>query len=425
MRCRDHRTRSRRILAGLTLALAAAVALPGVERAASQHVHPGAAPAPRAPGVAPAPGVRPAPEAKPAAETAYYTCPMHPSVRAAAPGQCPICGMDLVAVAHGEVGAGAIVVDDRRRQMIGLTTAPAARRPLVVEVRALGRVAVDETALTDVSLRSRGWVGEIRADFTGMTVRKGEILATVYSPELAVAEAEYLESVRTAERNPRLAASARRRLALWGLDAAAIDALARGGQARQYVPIPSPVTGTVVEKRVVAGSGFEAGAALYRIADLSRVWIEAEVYESDLPLVAVGQEARVTLPYLPGTVFAGALTFVYPTVDTPARTGRIRLEVANPDGALKPAMYADVRLAVPLGEALTVPDEAVIRSGTRSIVFVDRGEGRLEPREVEIGRRGEAGREIREGLEAGELVVTSGTFLISSESKLKSAVEEW
>jgi len=362
-------------------------------------------------------------------EVAYYTCSMHPSVHSSTPGTCPICSMDLVPVTRADLETGTIHLDERQRQLIGVKTATIGRRAAERSIRAVGRVAYDETRLTDITLKFAGWIGEVFADSTGSPVKKGAALFTVYAPELLSAQEEFLESVRRAKNAPRdstrLLESARWRLLLWDMPESRIAELARTAEPSVYVPILSPAGGIVVEKNVVAGSFVEPGARLYRIADLSRVWIEADVYEADLPLVKVGEEATVTLSYLPGESLTGSIDYVYPYLDPGTRTGRLRLVIANPDGRLKPDMYADVELVIPLGERLLVPQEAVIRAGKTNLVFVDLGEGRLAPREIGLGRSTREGYVVTAGLETGERVVTSGNFLIAAESKLKAGTEKW
>lgn len=358
---------------------------------------------------------------------AYYSCSMHPSVRSSTPGKCPICAMDLVPVTTEEVKTGVINVDAERRQLIGVKTGRVERKPVTATVRAVGKVTYDETRLADIALKIRGWIGEVFADYTGVVVEKGEPLFTIYAPELLSAQEEYVESARRARDGGRstLLDTAKRRLRLWNLTEPQIVALADSGRPREYVPILSPVTGTVIEKNVVEGSTAEAGMRLYRIADLSNVWIDAEIYESDLPLVRVGQKAEVTLSYLPGERFTGTVSYVYPYLDAPSRTGRIRIEVRNEQGKLKPDMYAAVAIEEALGEQLVVPEDAVIMAGETNLVFVDLGEGKLKPKKITIGRRGPDGYAVLDGLAEGDVVVTSGNFLIASESKLKSGIEKW
>ncbi len=344
-------------------------------------------------------------------------------------GLDPSAGLD--GTAGGQDGhameqppTGTITVDARRRQLIGLTTAPAERRPFTRELRAVGRVAYDETALTDVSLKYEAWVGDLTADFVGAPVHRGQVLFTVYSPDLYAAQVEYLQALKRAPSSDLLAA-ARQRLAFWEVDDGFIAELQRRGEPVKYVPIRAPRDGVVVSKNVVEGTAHRAGMALLRIADLSRVWIEAEIYEADLSLVAPGMPVTVTLPYLPGTTLEGTVEFIYPYLHQTSRTARVRLSVPNAEGLLKPDMFADVRLAQPLGERLVVPVAAVIVAGETRVVFEDLGDGRLAPRVVRTGHRSGDWIEITAGLEAGDRVVTSGNFLIASETLLKSGLKQW
>lgn len=361
---------------------------------------------------------------------AYYTCPMHPSVQQASPGKCPICGMELTPVTRQDLATGTIVVDEVRRQQIGVTTAPAERRALTRHIRAVGRVAVDESRLTDVNLRMSGWVQELYVDETGQHVKKGQTLFTLYSPELYAAEQEYLTAVRrTREEGSQalveLGRASEKRLRLLGMSTSQIRQLSRGGEAWEYVPVPSPATGYVIDKEIVEGGRVEAGMRVYRIADLTRVWIDADVFESDLPFVEVGQPVRVELPYDPGETFAGHVDYVYPTLASATRTARIRVALSNPGLTFKPNMYTNVELAVDLGERLAIPDSAVIYTGPRRLVFIDLGQGRLRPQEIEVGVHAEGYLEVKRGLEPGDRVVTSGNFLIAAESRIRSATKYW
>ncbi|MFQ5701600.1 MAG: efflux RND transporter periplasmic adaptor subunit [Acidobacteriota bacterium] len=369
-----------------------------------------------------------------AGEIAYYTCSMHPSVKKQEPGTCPICSMDLTPVTRQEVETGVILVDARRRQLIGVRTAPVQARPVTVRVRAVGRVVYDERRLADVTLKYHGWIGTLHVDEPGQRVEKGETLFTLYSPELYAAQEEFLTALASQraarvtnapDRADYLVEAARKRLRLWDIRDWQIDRLAEAGRPIEHLPIVSPVTGYVVEKNVVEGAAVEPGSRLYRVAGLERVWIEAEVYESDLPLIEAGQQARVDLPYLPGRSFQGRVSFVYPYLEPGSRTGRVRVEVENPALRLKPDMYANVTLEVNRGRRLVVPVEAVLYAGPRRLVFVDLGEGRLRPQEIEVGVRSGDDYEVLSGLEAGDVVVTSGNFLVAAESRLKSATEMW
>ena len=363
-------------------------------------------------------------------DVAYYTCPMHPSVKQASPGQCPICGMDLTPVTKGELETGTIFVDEVRRQRIGVRTAPATRQKLELRIRAVGEVKVDETRLADVNLRMSGWVQRLVVNETGQRVTRGQTLFTLYSPELYTAQLEYLAAVRkqseaASELLAGLARASRQRLRLLGMTEAQIEQLEKRGEAWEHVPIAAPATGYVIDKNVVEGARVEAGMRVYRIADLSRVWIDAEVYESDLPHILVGQAVTVRLPYVPEKTYDGKVDFIYPTLQSKTRTGRARVVLKNPDLELKPDMYANVELLVELGERLTIPDSAVVYTGPRRLVFVDLGEGRLRPKVVKLGVHAEGVYEVTEGLEAGEIVVTSGNFLIAAESRLRSATDYW
>jgi Cu(I)/Ag(I) efflux system membrane fusion protein len=321
-----------------------------------------------------------------------------------------------------------------RLQRIGVRTAPAVRKTLATSVRAVGRVVAEETTLEDVSLKVRGWVGDVLVDAVGDPVKKGEVLFTVYSPELYAAQEEYLQALRSQararetsapDRADYLVRSARNRLRLWDIAAPDLERLARTGESLEYLPIRSPVTGYVVEKNLVEGSAFEPGQRLYRIAPLSRVWIEAEVYESELPLVRAGQTATVTLPYMPDRSFESEVAYVYPTLDPKTRTARLRLEIPNPDLELRPDMYANVRVHADRGERLVVPQSAVLYAGERNFVFRALGDGRFRPQSVEVGLRSGEEVEIRSGLAPGDEIVTSATFLIASESRLRAALELW
>lgn len=373
-------------------------------------------------------------EAAHGGDIAFYTCSMHPSVKSEEPGTCPICSMDLVPVTEEEVATGIIRMDAARRQTIGVETARAARRPLSVSVRAAGTVTFDETRLRDVSLKVGGYIGRLEADETGQLVERGQTLFTLYSPALLATQEELLgalASQRAASatdaphRADYLVEAARRRLRLWDLEERQIDEVIRSGEPVEYLPIVSPVTGYVIEKNVVEGAAVEPGMRLYRIAGLDTVWIEAEIDEQDLPLVAVGQQATITLPSAPGRTFEGRVDSVVPYLEGRTRTGRVRVRLRNPDLALKPAMYATVVLRRELGERLVVPEEAVLYAGERSFVFLDLGDGRLDPTAVETGLRSRDEVEILSGVREGDAVVTSGNFLVAAESRLKLAMEHW
>ncbi len=333
-----------------------------------------------------------------------------------------------------EPRSGVIRIEAPRRQEIGVRTAAVESRPVTVTIRAVATVTYDETRLTEVSLKNRGWIERLFVAETGQAVRRGQTLFTLYSPELLAAQEELLAALASQERARRtevpdradyLVDAARRRLSLWDLSSDQVDEIVRARQPIRNLAIPSPASGYVVEKSVVEGAAVSPGQTLYRIADLATVWLEAAVYESELPLVEVGQEADVTFPYLPGRKLRARVGYVYPYLESASRTGTVRLVLANPGLELKPNMYADVVLEAARGERVVVPEEAVIYAGMRRLVFRDLGEGRLEPRTVELGVKSGDSYEVLSGLQAGDVVVTSGNFLIAAESRLKSATEKW
>ena len=351
-------------------------------------------------------------------DIAYWTCSMHPSVKEAGPGTCPICSMDLTPVTEEELRSGAVLIDAVRRQRYGVRTAPAERRALVAEVRATGSVRWDESRLADVTLRAGAWVEALHVHEPGAEVRRGAPLATLYSPALYAAQRELL-----ATRGTALEGATRERLRLFGLQPAQIEAVLSSGVASDTVELLAPISGVVVDKDVVEGAHLAAGSRLFRLAGLQTVWVEAEVYEDDLDLVYTGMHAAlqpVGSPALSGTVEG-----VEPWVEPTTRRATVRVVVANPDGALTPGRYVDMTLRSDLGEVLAVPAEAVIYTGRRRIVFVDEGDERLVPRDVELGRRAGDWFEVSDGLEAGQLVVSSGNFVVAAESRIRAAETYW
>ena len=373
-------------------------------------------------------------------DIAFWTCPMHPSVKQHHEGSCPLCNMKLVAVTSQEVESGVIFVDAERRQRIGVRIAKAHRKAMRLEVRAPARVAYDETRLTDVNLKFTAWITKIHADSTGNFIRKGEPLFDVYSQELINLMKDCLAVLhRTpAGEKPTLPGMAdaglggnpviglyRQRLLQYDLTEQQIRHMAETGQTTYEVMIPSPATGYLVEKSVVQGTFIPPGARLYRIAQLDRVWVMADIFESDLPLVKTGQEAEIRLSSSPDRRFTGRVEALYPTLGDETRTAKVRIPVANPDLALRPGQSADVTISVDLGERLVVPKEAVLYTGPRRLVFVDLGEGRLRPQQITVGARGDDDYEVVKGLKDGDVVVTSGNFLIAAESRIRSAEQFW
>lgn len=343
-------------------------------------------------------------------------------------------GLSFADEGSGDAGTGAVVpadtlgdlaevrLDAARRQEIGVTTAPVGARDLDATIEAAGRVAYDETRRAEISPKFGGWARNVSVDYTGSPVRKGETLLTVYSPEILAAEQELLEALRSGT-DSDLAQAARQRLRLWDVPEATLDAIASSGRPLEAVPIVAPVSGVVVEKNVVEGSSFMAGTVLYKIAPVDPVWVIASVYQYELPLVRAGMEASIRVDYLPGASRTGRVSYVNPYLDPATRTGEVRIDVPNPGGDLKPGMYVDVALHRSLGKRLAVPEAAVLYAGERRVVFVDLGDGRLAPRDVTLGVKAGPWFEVRGGLRAGDVVVTSGNFLVAAESRLHAAAQ--
>jgi Cu(I)/Ag(I) efflux system membrane fusion protein/cobalt-zinc-cadmium efflux system membrane fusion protein len=362
---------------------------------------------------------------------AHWRAPMNPAEIYDKPGKSAM-GMDLVPVYEDELAGGVdIRIDPVTQQNMGLRTAAVTRQPLIHTIRTYGQVAYDETRTVQISPKVSGWIETIHANFTGKSVAKGEPLFEIYAPELVAVQEEYLSAFRSARRLARdgqtdLLASTRRRLQYFDIAESEIQALEGTGNVRKTLLIRSPFSGVVIQKNAEEGSHIKAGTTVYRIADLSRIWVEAHVYEYELPWIQEGQEGEMTLPYIPGKTFMGTVAYVYPYLQPKTRDVVVRLEFDNPDLLLKPDMYVDVRIrAQAASEGLVIPSEAVIRSGERNIVFVAKGEGQFSPREVRLGLSLDGGHiQTLTGLSPGDLVVTSGQFLLDSESKLKEAVQK-
>jgi Cu(I)/Ag(I) efflux system membrane fusion protein len=333
-----------------------------------------------------------------------------------------------------EIAPGTVQISLERQQLIGVRFGTVEPRTLQKVIRTVGRIDTDEKRIGIVSPKISGWIEELFVDFTGRFVRKGEPLLTIYSPELVSTQEEYLLALKArqewskspfaevAEGGTLLADSARRRLRLWDISDAQIQALEENREPKKTLTLYSPFTGHVLEKMVNKGQFVDAGMALFKIADLSVVWLIADIYESELSAIRVGQPAAIQMSYYPGETFTGKAIYIYPYLDAQTRTAKVRYEFANPHGKLKPEMFANVEITVRLGEKLAVPESAVIDTGVRKVVIVDRGSGYFEPREVRLGFKAGEVFEVLGGLKAGERVVTSANFLIDSESKLKEAV---
>lgn len=327
-----------------------------------------------------------------------------------------------------------MTVSPERLQSIGVKFELAKRRSLERVLRTVGVVEIDERRLAHVNIKLEGWIDALLVSSTGERVKQGQILFTLYSPELVATQTEYLLALKSrrtlgesampavAEGAKSLLEVTRRRLKLWDITEDHIEALERTGEVLKTLPIHAPVSGTVIKKVALAGMHVNPGDELYTIADLSHIWINADIYEYELPFIKVGQTATVTLSYDPGTVLQGRIAFVYPTLDPQTRTARVRFELANAGERLKPGMYANVAMKIPLGTRLVVPTEAILDSGERQLIFLHLGEGRLEWRTVKLGVRTGDWVEVLEGLKEDEHIVTSANFLLDSESQLKAAV---
>jgi RND family efflux transporter MFP subunit len=360
----------------------------------------------------------------------YWRAPMNPMEIYDQPGKSAM-GMDLVPVYEDEVIGGVeINIDPVTQQNMGVRTAAVKSGPLAHTIRTYGHITYDETRLVEVSPKFNGWIERLHVDFTGQRVEKNQPLFDVYSPELITAQEEYLLAYRKARQGGRNAsamlASVRRRLDYYDVTAKDIRKLETSGKVRKALTIRSPFAGVAIYKNAVEGGYINAGTAIYRIADLSKVWVEAHIYEYELDRVKTGQAAEMILPYLPGQIYNGKVAFIYPYMQQKTRDVVIRIEFDNPDFRLKPDMYADIRIkTVADGEGLLIPDEAVIRSGERNVVFVAKGDGKFTPREVALGIVLDDGYvQVLTGLANGETVVTSGQFLLDSESKLKEAIQK-
>jgi membrane fusion protein, copper/silver efflux system len=370
-----------------------------------------------------------APAAAPATAEKWL-CPMHPTYVADRKGKCPICGMDLVPAAEfaAQQGSGAsgvpgmadLELSDDAVRLAGVRTRPAVVEAMTSEIRAVGLVTADAARVRSVQTRVGGWIETLAVSAVGTRVNRGDPLLTIYAPELVATQAELLRAV--AAGNDLLAGAARQRLRLFEVPDDFVAKLEETGVVSRAVPLRSPVSGFVTERMAYEGMQVEPGMALFQVADLSEVWIEARFYESEASLVTAGAPVEVRLPQDPSVVLQGTIGYVYPTVDDASRTLTARIVFANDFGLLRPGMYADVTLSVDRGEALVIPDDAVLDTGERRLVFVSLGDGRFAPREVEVGTRAGGKAQILGGLQAGEEVVVKANFLLDSESRIRAAL---
>jgi len=356
-------------------------------------------------------------------EIDYYTCSMHPSVKSDKPGSCPICSMDLIPVAKSTGSEPGIVIDALRRQTIGVKTETVSQKPLDVTIRAVGKINYNESRLRDVNLKIEGWVEKLHASKTGQWVQKGSPLFEIYSPILYSTQSEMLSLLEQSDNT--LAENSKSRLKLWGITDNQIQKMITSGKVPQRTPFLSPVSGYIVEKNIVEGAHIKSGEKIFQIADVSSLWVEANVLENELPLIKKGTPVSITLPQLPGKSHSGVISFIYPYMESKSGTGKIRIDLQNKKGSLKPGMYADVIIRLTSQSVLQVPVSAVVFTGPNRLVFVDRGQGKLVPKKVKLGKKGGGYYEVLEGLSEGDIVVTSGNFLVAAESRIQNAAEYW
>ncbi|MCK9296279.1 MAG: efflux RND transporter periplasmic adaptor subunit [Desulfobulbaceae bacterium] len=412
-------------------------------------------------------------------EKVQYTCSMHPFIIRDEPGQCPICGMDLTPVKPGagpaapqerkvkywvssmdpnyvrdapgkdamgmdlvpvyeEAAPGQIVIDPATAQNMGIRTAAVERRDLRRTIRTVGLVTYEEPRQYSVNSKIEGWIERLYINETGQLVKKGQPLMEIYSPELVAAQQEYLLALETSSRlaaSPyaeiangarRLQDATRTRLKYWDINDQQINELTKSRQVRKTMTLYSPYHGVVTQKPAVEGMRVMSGTELLQISDISNVWVNADIYEYELPWVKVGLPAMVEFSFEPGKPLQGKITYIYPYVEGDTRTVKARIELVNPGLLLKPDMYADVLIEAPIvSGALAVPGNAVLNSGKSQTVFISLGEGRFAPRTVKTGVSDEQGYvQILEGLQEGEQVVTSAQFMLDSESKLREAIQK-
>ena len=365
----------------------------------------------------------------------YWVDAMNPAHKSDQPGIAPD-GMKLVPVYADEekqttMPLGTVEINPEKQQLMGVTYGAAEYETATGSIRAAARVTLDETKIAKVQSKLEGWIDKVTVNFTGKLVQKGDPLLTIYSPEALATQQEYLlaaKAERAMQDNPvhemlgsteNLVAAARKRLELWDISDAQVDEISRTGQALKNLTLYSPISGFVMERNAFPSQRVTPETVLYTVADLSTVWVIADVFEYEAVNIRMNQPATLTLAYLPGRTFHGRVSYILPQVDPATRTLKVRIEVANPGYALKPDMYGEVEFQTGGARRLVVPQSAVLNSGDHQTVFVDRGNGYFEPRAVRIGEQLDGRIEILSGLKAGERIVVSGNFLMDSESRLK------
>jgi Cu(I)/Ag(I) efflux system membrane fusion protein len=366
----------------------------------------------------------------------YYRDPKDPNYKAQQPGLNPETGSQLDPVYVNDISTmevGTVQITPEKQQLIGVKYEQVEVGGGSRTIRAVGKVAIDETRIGHVHTKVEGWVDKVFVDFTGKLVEKGQALLTIYSPDMLASQRELLLAAKAKnimqtstlpgayDQSESLLQATRRRLELWDLSEAQIDQVLKTGEPIKNITLYSPMTGYITDRKAFPQVKVMPDTDLYTIVDLSHVWIMADVFEYEAPNIRVGQTARVSLQALPGRSFNARIDFLQPQVDPMTRTLKVRLNMDNPGLMLKPDMYADIEFVVNIPSRLTVPADAVLNAGERKTVFVDRGNGYFEPRQVKTGEREGDRIQILSGLSGGERVVTSGNFLIDSESQMKAA----
>jgi RND family efflux transporter MFP subunit len=383
----------------------------------------------------------PAP-AEPQKHILYWYDPMHPAYHSDRAGIAPDCGMALVPMYESKTpaeqastGQGLIHMPRSQQRALGVRLTTVQEQDVSRTLRTSGVVTADETRIAHVHVKTAGWVQDVYANFVGQLVHKGQPLFTVYSPDLVATQEEYLIARRgqqqlgksqydeVARSSQSLLESARQRLALWDMTPSQIADLDRTGRVSKTITVYSPVSGFITDRKAFPNASTNGDMELYTIADLSRVWVTADVFEADLPYVKVGQQAVIHFPYEPGKAITGRVGYSYPTLDPQTHTAKIRIEVANPGTVLKPNMLADVELTINYGRHLVVPAEAVLNSGTMQTVFLARDDADFEPRMVTMGATVDGKTILTSGVTKGETVVESGNFLLDSDSRLNAPMD--
>jgi multidrug efflux pump subunit AcrA (membrane-fusion protein) len=369
----------------------------------------------------------------------YWFDPMHPKYKSDKPGVAPDCGMTLVPKYADEqrltnMTAGTVMISADKQTLAGVRTALVERKALIRDIHTTAQIVADETRIAHVHVKVAGYLDQVFVDFVGQLIQKGQPLFTLYSPDLVSAQEEYLIAKRgettlgsapfteVADGAKSLLRSARERLRLWDISDEQIKQLDETGKVTKDLTFYAPSSGFITDRKAFPQTSITPDTELYTLSDLSTVWANADIYESEIPYVQLGQKMQLTLSYSPGKTYTGTISYIYPTVDPQTRTVKVRMQVPNPGFALKPQMFADAQLRVDYGTKVLVPREAILDSGTEQVIYILHDGGVFEPRKVTLGPAFEKKVAVLTGLKAGETIVTSGNFLVDSESRLKGSM---